>query len=240
MIKKGLYNSPKDINYVVAFYNGNRRHYKESRWKEFVKAHIKYISKYQPEIGLVSFVINESFTKHDTDLIEYIDKQKLKFPYEIILRENQGFSYGGFVQVMYKNHKDFKYTWVVEDDYIQTSEFKWEMFIDKFTYYNTGKGNTAYVCCLHHDNHAAICNGLISNERIGVEIELLGKPRGNKYSNGGFNNQIGFMAGFSRRKYQIDDITDVAHTIFMDGGKWDGTFTINYGDTTKPLIMKPI
>ena len=236
MILEGEDNLPQDVNYVVAFYNGERRHYNESRWEEFVKAHIEYINKYQPKIGLVSFVINESFTKHDDDLIKYIDKQKLKFPYEVILRENEGFSYGGFAQVMYKNHKDFKYTWVVEDDYIQTPEFKFEMFTDKFTYYNNGKGNTAYVCCLHQHNHAAICNGLISNLRIGVEIDLLGNYIGSQYKKGGFNNQIGFMAGFSRRKYQIDDITDVAYTIFMDGRK---SF-INYGDTTKPLIMKPI
>tara|TARA_R110000803_G_scaffold6231_5_gene20260 strand:- start:1001 stop:1708 length:708 start_codon:yes stop_codon:yes gene_type:complete len=228
--------TPKDINYIVAFYNGERRHFEGSRWKIFIKAHINYLKKHQPTIGLVSFVINESFTKHDIDLIEYIEKQNLKFKYEVIIRENQGFSYGGFNQVMLKNHKDYRFSFVVEDDYVATAEFKWEMFLDKFTYYNTGKGNTAYVCCLHQHNHAAICNGLISNERIGVEIELLGKSIGDKYTKGGFDNQIGFMAGFSRRKYQIDDITDVAYTIFMDGKK---SF-INYGDTTKPLIMIPI
>ena len=63
MILEGEDNLPQDVNYVVAFYNGERRHYNESRWKEFVKAHIEYINKYQPKIGLVSFVINESFTK---------------------------------------------------------------------------------------------------------------------------------------------------------------------------------
>ena len=47
-----------------------------------------------PDIGLVSFIINKSDELVDNELVEFINNSDIKFNYEIILRDNNGFSYG--------------------------------------------------------------------------------------------------------------------------------------------------
>ena len=122
---KMVYNEPildadlkvvQNVNYIVSFYNGPRRCYGSYRGIEFATKHIEFLNNNLPNIGLVSFVIQDSKTQLDEELIEFINSTDIKFNYEIILRENKGMSYGAFSAVMRKNHTKYGWSFIIEDD----------------------------------------------------------------------------------------------------------------------------
>ena len=77
---------------------------------------------------------------------------------------------------------------------------------------------------------------MINNKLLIDNIRLLGEYEGTDYLGGGFKNQLKFMTGYGKLGYTFDDITDIAHTEFLDGDKK----IKKYGNENGPLIMKPI
>ncbi len=217
-------------NYQVVFFNGRRRCYTNNRSIEFASKHIEYLNENIPDIGLVSFIINEGNKISDDELIEFINDSDLKFNYEIIVRPNVGFSYGAWAETMVKNHMKFDYTFVIEDDYIPTEKNTLDYFYKKLD------DETIYVCCLWGDGHASISNGMIHTKIMRDDvIKTLKKYNGATYGYGQ-KNQRCFMTEYEKLNYKFKDITNVAHTIFRNPGNKN----IVYGDGTKPLIIKPI
>ena len=225
----------KDVNYIVAFYNGTRRHYgRETHWRTFLHAHIDFITNNMIDIGKVTFLIswsndNNDF-KDDKEMIWYIESLDLPFNYETYTRVNNGFSYGAFAEVIEYNHKDYKYSFIIEDDYIPTSPDFMGYFLRKL------EGSVVYVPSLYKDSHASICNGMINNKLLIDNIRLLGDYHGKDYRRGGYTNQRKFMTGYGKLGYTFDDITDVAHTEYLDSSKR----IIKYGNENGPLLIKPI
>lgn len=225
----------KDVNYIISFYNGKRRHYgRETYWRTFLDTHIEFIKNNMIDIGMVTFCISWSNDNNDyvddKEMIGYIESLDLPFNYEIYTRVNGGFSYGAFSEIIEKNHKDYQYSFIIEDDYIPTSPDFMGYFLRKL------EGSVVYVPCLYKDSHASICNGMINNKLLIDNIRLLGEYEGTDYQGGGFKNQLKFMTGYGKLGYTFDDITDVAHTEFLDGDKK----IKKYGNENGPLIMKPI
>lgn len=220
-------------NYQIVFFNGNRRCYRNNNGNksiEFAGKHIEYINENIPNIGLVSFIINKGIEELDNELIEFINESNLNFNYEIIVRPNQGFSYGAWAETMVKNHIDFDYTFVIEDDYIPTQKDTLDYF------YNKLDEKTIFVCCLWVNDHASISNGMIYTKLMrGDNINTLKKYHGSSYADGQTNQRY-FMTEYKKLNFNFKDICDVAHTIFRDNNKKNKF----YGDRKKPLIITPI
>lgn len=240
----------KEINYIIAFYNGNRRQYGyKTYWKTFLDSHIDFIKNNMVEIGLVTFIISGSsdnnLSKDDKEMVKYLLSLDLPFNFEIHTRVNNEYSYGGFKEVIKKNYRDYKYSFIIEDDYIPTHPNFMEYFLKKF------KDQVIYVPSLHENcknlgskgdspfisqYHAAICNGMINNKFINNNINLLMGDVDSTFDGYGYLDQIQFMQKYKEIGYTFDDITDIAHTEFFDINRG----MIKYGDITKPLIIKPI
>jgi len=219
----------KNTNYQIVFYNGYRRLHHNFKGELFCKKHIEYINNYIPNIGLVSFIINKSDESLDKEVVDFINNSDIKFNYEIILRDNIGFSYGAWAETIEKNHTKFDYTFIIEDDYIPVEENTLDYFYKKID------DETIYVCCLYVNGHASISNGMINTKIMrGNNINILESYVGKDYSKGTYN-QSRFMTEY--KKYKFKDITDVAYTTFQS---FVANKTIPYGDKTKKLIIKPI
>ena len=226
----------KDTNYQIAFYNGKRRSYMNSRGIEYAQKHIDYINNHIPDIGLVSFIINKSDESIDNELVNFINDSDTNFNYEIILRENKGFSYGAWEEVMRKNYKDYDYSFIIEDDYIPSRPDTLKYFYRKFSQFE----DCIYVCSLWNNEHASISNGMIKTKLFKEpdNLKILKVYSGSDYKNG-INNQRYFMNEFIK-KYSFTDITDIGHTIFYryTGGSRGNNIVFN--DSNLPLLLEPI
>lgn len=223
----------ESVNYIVTFYCGKRRMYNsETPCIDFANSHINFINENMPNIGLVSFVISKCNCPIDSSLITFIEKQNKNFNYEVIVRENKGISYGGFYETIKKNHQNFEYSFIIEDDYIPVQENFINFFQQKMD------TNTVYVCSLYRNKHASICNGLISNKLASTDFSLMEGNinfKENLDYNTANSNQRYFMVNYEKVNLKISDITDVGHTLYKHYKN-----IITYGDKDKPLLIKPI
>ena len=249
----------KNTNYQIAFYNGKRRAYKGSRGILYAEKHIEYINNHIPDIGLVSFIINKSDEFVDNKVVDFINNSDIKFNYEIILRDNIGFSYGAWEEVMRKNYVNYEYAFIIEDDYIPSRPDTLQYFYRKFT----ENEHYIYVCSLWHKNHPSISNGMIRTElfRDPDNLKRLKVYRGDGYvgktgdnngyvsKKGGGYNQTHFMTEFVKdknpkgqrfRKYYVTDITDIGHTIFYRYIGMSKGDLIAFNDSELPLLIEPI
>ena len=243
---KMVYNKPildadlkvvQNVNYIISFYNGPRRCYGSYRGIEFATKHIEFLNNNLPNIGLVSFVIQESKTSLDEELIEFINSSDIKFNYEIILRENEGLSYGGFSHVMRKNHTKYGWSFIIEDDYIPILKDFLKYFWGEF------KQDIIYVCSFYQNRFASISTGMISNNLMRGNINVLKEYVGNGYYGSGGDCQIHFMTEFYKLGFCFADITKVAYTLFLHCHGGDDPIHIRYPKHSRvllPLIIKPI
>jgi hypothetical protein len=246
----------KHTNYQIAFYNGKRRAYKGSRGVLYVEKHIEYINNNIPDIGLVSFIINKSYESLDNELVEFIDNSDINFNYEIILRDNVGFSYGAWEEVMRKNYVNYDYAFIIEDDYIPSKPDTLQYFYRKFT----ENEHYIYVCSLWYDNRPSISNGMIRTElfrdpdnlnrlkvyRGGGYVGKVGDNNGYTSEIGGGYNQTHFMSEFVKDKnpqgqrYYVTDITDIGHTVFYRYVDISKGNRIIFNNSELPLLIEPI
>ena len=244
---KMVYNKPildadlkvvQNVNYIVSFYNGPRRCYGSYRGIEFATKHIEFLNNNLPNIGLVSFVIQDSKTQLDEELIEFINSTDIKFNYEIILRENKGMSYGAFSDVMRKNHTKYGWSFIIEDDYIPILKDFLNYFWVEF------KQDIIYVCSLYVRQHASISTGMISNNLMRSNIHVLKEYGGAGYDGEGGDCQTHFMTEFHKLGFYFTDITNVAHTLFLRCQEGNLPINIRYPidivDRYLPLIIEPI
>ena len=229
----------KNTNYQIAFYNGKRRAYDGSRGVLYAEKHIEYINNHIPDIGLVSFIISKSDESVDNEVVNFINNSDIKFNYEIILRDNVGFSYGAWEEVMRKNYVNYEYAFIIEDDYIPSKPDTLQYFYRKFM----ENEHYIYVCSLWRNNHPSISNGMIKTElfRDPDNLKSLKVYEGGGYvgNTGGGSNQTHFMTEFAK-KYSFTDITDIGHTIFYryTGGSRGNNIVFN--DSNLPLLLEPI
>lgn len=129
------------INYIPAFYIGNRVHtdYNNNIKQNpliLVEKHIEALKN--TEINLVSFVFNLDDLSIANELEDKIKKYNINFNYECIFRQNMGCSYGAWNDVIIKNLDDFDYFFIIEDDFIPTNPEFYKPFVqrcsDKYPY----------------------------------------------------------------------------------------------------------
>lgn len=245
------------IKYVVACYMGFRRADGiKVAMSPFVylEEHIKFLSQYD-----ISDAISEAvFVINGGDLeLDKLDITSIKIPIKFIDRENIDFSYGAWNHVVeddIKNNKVSDYYFLLEDDYIPIQKDFYKNFIKLIN------NNVAYVAQLMFETdaslvkgihnqldssivvpqyHAAISNGMLNGKicsKIYNKFNSVFRLNGlNDYGFAEFN-QVLFLEYFNQMGYNLLDITEYHHSIFLTNSK----DKVIYGDENLPLVIKPI
>ena len=212
-----------NIHYIVAFYLGPRGTLPvndfliEDRY-HYVKKHIECLKKFCCEdITKITFVISKYDKKIDSKVDEVVKKHKGSLPIEVFYRENIGFSYAAWNDVMMKSlndKEDFDYCFLIEDDYIPNCDYFYTPFTDLFC------DKTAFVCQVWNENHPSVSNGVFSyniakklKEKYGNVFKLVS---GDNSYGGGVDNQIHYLDYAREEKYQFEDVRKSSLQIFLD------------------------
>lgn len=211
-----------NINYIIACYFGPRRLYNLNYINDqfyYIKKHIKLLNNFKDNnIKKITFVINgQHKTKNE---IEEVLKNNCNFLYETIYRENIDFSYGAWQEAIIKNINDFDYFMFLEDDYGPV--------IDNYSNYflNFFDDNVCGVVCLYDNNHsyqkhAAISNGILSQDKIKIIFEKYNKIfyLKNKDTQDYISaewNQVHFLDFFINENFKINDISNISKNSFLE------------------------
>jgi hypothetical protein len=212
-----------NIHYIVAFYLGPRDTLPvndfliEDRY-HYVKKHIECLKKFCcKDITKITFVVSEYDKKIDSKVDEVVKKHKGSLPIEVFHRENIGFSYAAWNDVMMKSlndKEDFDYCFLIEDDYIPNCDYFYTPFTDLFD------DKTAFVCQVWNVNHPSVSNGVFSyniakklKEKYGSIFKLVSDD--DSYS-GGVENQIHYIDYARQEKYYFTDVRKTSLQIFLD------------------------
>lgn len=229
------------INYIIAFYLGARMHqgYSEKIRNNkfyFLEKHIEFINSVD-NIDLTTFVFNIHDSSIKDELTAYFNSIEWSKPIEVMYRDNVGFSYGAWNDVIKKNLNDFDYFFLNEDDYIPEDKNFLEPFFENIN------DDIPFVCgmILHEPStHAAFSCGLIKSnackhiyERYDDVFYIV---KSNTYADA-YNTQISFYNYFFESGYSIGDIINVRCLPYMDSSKNKITW---YGDRNNPIMLLPI
>jgi hypothetical protein len=223
----------KSVNYIVAIYGGERRWYsEETPVEKFINIHFEFLKKRPKFITEVTFVFNRSNNIKENNVIKNCeDFLENNYPTgRVIVRDNKAVSYGAWNEALLNYNIGTTHSFLIEDDYIPSTMDFLDFFLKKDT------PNTSFVASYYYNNHAAIANGLINNEKVREAIKTHGRVfqliDDCSYGNGSYHNQYSFLNLLNGGG---SDITDIGYTLFFDGGK-----KIPYTDETKPKLIEPI
>lgn len=220
-------------NYIVAFWGGDRRGQPSPTPIElFVNNHINFLQQNPKGIDHVTFVFSKSDNLNDQKAIDLAKQAVLSIPHKVIVRENQNLSYGAWGEAMKQTYQDFDYSFLIEDDYIPVhNEFLdfFKLKVEDNTIFVASKFSTGW------GKHAAVSNGLFVHKHINPNNPILLPPRPPLPYHGAAQDQIHFLRQYQDQNLTINDITDIAHTIFKSHNRYV-SFPRN---TTLPLLIKP-
>lgn len=205
------------IDYIVGFYFGKRRywrHYSEENYQErkyiFLQKQVEFIKNNSHLFNNILFVVNEDIEGEDREIVkETINGTRI----QVLYRPNIDYSYGSWqygLNSLIQLHKESKYAFLVEDDYLPTDDKFLEPFLDKMD------DRTIYVCQLYRANHPAISNGLFNtklaktkyNGRVYFQLGE-GKDYGRC-----INNQKQFLDNYDM--FKKDHIDDTCTSPFLE------------------------
>lgn len=240
------------INYIASFYVGPNRTfpYYQKAFKEdplyFVYRHIEF-SNFAENISKFTFVINDDIADDLKDKIYELTHNK---NIEICFRQNSGYSYGAWNEIVSKNLKSYDYFFLIEDDYIPSITNFTLPFLQRF------KNNTAYVCSLMVEinnkinemvpkdigqfKHPSISNGMLSAKVCNQVLEkykTLFRLQPGITKEIGYWNQIYFLKNFTDLGYDISDTTDEFSSPYMN--TLTGDIKI-FGNPEKQPLIVPI
>lgn len=222
-----------DSCYVVTFYFGDRRRtfppYEEDRLC-YLKKQIEYLTDVKHSLKTIYFVFNVEIEHYEllSDALKIIPKSINDSKIEIIVRENIGFSYGGWTEVM--NRLEHDYYIVNEDDYFFIED-NWDSYmINNFNEkencggfgiavrpaneWNGYKEHFAHSCfCTNKD----VIKNIIKNYN-GFKVVKNNDYKENESNQSNFSNLL-ISAG-----YRIYDIRE--------------DYDLNFAMTDKPNIIK--
>lgn len=230
------------INYIPVFYFGIKRNNNPKDKFFFLKKHLEFISNLTLDSNIeASFVINKTEFEDIQKIESVVSDYLIKIPFEIIYRKNVNSSYGGWNDAIKKNiNKDYDYSFLIEDDYLPTSNDFYKPFLQEMS------PNVAYVCTKVFNGqkrgfprHAAISNGLISNEKCKIVLQqnnkvfYLSSSSTNNYHSAEYS-QVLFLSLLTAYGFTFEQISDDFSKPFLDSNEKG---VINYGgDLDAPII----
>lgn len=141
----------KKINYVAAFYFGERR---GDQWVDrtqslgsidCLKTHVRSLIDLKHNLSRITFVVNGDIPEEYDFIVKPL---KEKYDFETLQRENIGISYGAYSHAVSKNIKDFDFFIFTEDDWIFCEDNFDRYFVEKFN----EKEKTSMVCLVSSRN----------------------------------------------------------------------------------------
>ena len=203
--------------YISVFYLGDRRReVKESKSDKlfYLKTHLSYLSYYKHNLKDIFLVFNlEEEHKSYLDAIQELVPSKIQGAnVTVILRKNEGYSYGGWDEAFKMVRNDFDY-------YFVQANFD-QYLIDQFNFY----GDTGYICPLAQEplpqrNYKKIAGhsvGISSGKVLNKILDKFGDlphSKGESYKEGE-TSQILFSYAFIEVGYNIYDIRDEYRVAF--------------------------
>ena len=221
-------------NYIVAFWGGDRRGQPSPTPIElFVNNHINFLKQNPKGIDYATFVFNKSDNPNDQKAIDLAKQAVLPTPHKVIVRENKNLSYGAWGEAMKQTHQDFDYSFLIEDDYVPVHNEFLDFFKQKV------EDNVIFVASLFatsNGKHAAISNGLFVHKHINPENPVSLPPRRPIPYYGAAQDQIHFLRQYQNQDLIINDITNIAYTIFKSHNRY-----VSYpkNPIRRPLLIKP-
>lgn len=230
------------IKYIFPLFFGTRR---SSLYNDAIinnkfallDKHIEYLNNCPDAISGAIIVINGE----SPDNLESYLQENLKKQFEVVKRENIGFSYGAWNDAIVKDIIDGNktdYYFLIEDDYIPSVKKFYTPFVKRCC------KNVAYVCCMYgafggNKNHAAISNGLISGKfcrNIYEKHNQIFSFAGSSYVDGA-STQVDFLKYFEEEGYDFTDILDKYSSPFLNFSANDIKI---FGEETNKSLLKPI
>lgn len=232
------------IGYIVACWMGERRTQIEAQAEDryfLIRRHIKALCTLNHNIDSVVFSINSDKPTSDGALdYQYITglvkRSKLKShvkSVKVVVRENQGYSYGGYDQHLRTTLKDMDFTFCIEDDYEPKADFFEMPFVRKLLEAKEETVMCAQQCSHHGDKwHASISNGVIDNDlyRSIPNNTVLEKKKGADWY------QLFFMHDYEIEGMKIIDLSEEFTSIFYNHKRE----LVNYGKRDGTTLIVPI
>lgn len=240
------------INYIVAFYVGPLRKnaYYNSTAADplgFMDRQIKFLETAQG-IELATFVFNNDIS---IEIMYEIQNRTSNIPnLEVFYRQNSGFSYGIWNDVIEMNKDKFDYFFLIEDDYIPSRNDFLQPFLDRC------RGDVFMVCgrsiLVSNSNnnlvpvedgsfyHPSISNGLISSKHINLvhnKTQRVFRIVSENTHQAAYLNQLYYVKDYTDMGFLLVDTLDEFSSPFMDSS------TVNikiYGDSNNPALIEPI
>lgn len=223
------------INYVVAFFLGDRRnsgpHIRDELF--YLKKHVEFLLYNKNSNVFPTFVFNGSEGRKNLirEIVKDLDCQ-------VIYRPNVNFSYGAWNDAIIANlEKKYAYFFLIEDDYLPVSMEAIGKFKQGILEKNSHAGAISLYSDLGgHPPHAAISNGMLSRSAC-VSVKKKYKTifelsKNNDYINAEWN-QINYLNMFLRGGHSFKNMSEDYSFDF-----YDGKVIKKYGDGE--ILVRPI
>jgi hypothetical protein len=238
---------------VISFYLGERRKtpkiYDEDRLV-LIKKQIHFLEKIKHDLTTIVFSFNLRYEDIDTfnQHINLIPKKIQNSDVEIVLRKNNGMSYGAWSEYTVKNIEKYDYFIYNEDDYFFIQDNFDEYLTNTFDSYE----NCGYLCSISRipagwngfRKHAGYAGGITSSDSIKKVINYFNefsKIEGNDYKTGE-SLQIDFTHCFIKEGMEIYDVREKYRIPFSTTleNEPDVTYFFNYNqkDLLIPLVIE--
>jgi hypothetical protein len=229
------------LNYIIALYCGRRMHFDYSEKVKqdnlyFLRKHIGFLNE-GTDIDLTTFILSIDPDFNLNGFIEEFVKLKKDFKYELVVKDNSGFSYSAWNYIINKNIDKFEYYFINEDDYIPVVQNFYEPFIAKCS------DKSPYIPLMKSNNmktHASFSCGALR----GIECRKIYEKYGSVFKiiegltyDVAYTNQLNFYDYFFESGYELDDLINDYHLPYMDSSKHSIT---HYGSFNNPNILIPL
>lgn len=239
--------------YIINFYLGERRKihkiYNEDRLI-LLKKQIHFLEKLQHNLTKIvfSFNLREEDIETLSSYINLIPKKIQNSDVEIVLRENNGMSYGAWSEYTVKNIEKYDYFIYNEDDYFFIEDNFDDYLVDTFNSYK----NCGFLCAISREpagwngfrKHAGYAGGITSKEcikKVFNYFKEFSNIEGNEYKMGE-SLQIDFTHCFIKEGMNIYDVREKYRIPFSTTleNEPDVIYFFNYNkkDLLIPLVIE--
>lgn len=241
------------ICYIINFYLGDRRKihqiYNEDRII-LIKKQIDFLENVKHNLTKIVFSFNLKYEDIETinTYINLIPKRIQNSDVEIVLRKNNGMSYGAWSEYTVKNIENYDYFIYNEDDYFFIEDNFDDYLVNTFNSYE----NCGYLCGISREpagwngfrKHAGYAVGITSKEcvkKIFNHFQEFSNIQGNDYEMGE-SLQIDFTHCFIKEGMDIYDVREKFRIPFSTTleNEPDIIYFFNYNekDLLIPLVIE--
>lgn len=232
------------IHYVVVFYIGPNRQYPSYQHLFatdpllMVRRHMDYLKTAGHNVSTATFVFNADIEPSIKNRISKLGG--FPVPTNIVFYSGDGYSYGGWNEVIKNNLDSADYFFLIEDDYIPTNPYFYNPFVERCT------DEYPFVCTyveMKPDGRpcASSSNGLIKAKQCKELYERHGDVFAAltaKDLPSAWYTQLNFLNYLTDAGYKFRDILDEYRTPHMLN--CINNHLVSFGNPDAPVLVEPI